>query len=266
MFRTLRWYTRLYFLIGAQYIKARMQYRADFIISSIGMLFTNIVSIGVFWVLFHSISSLNGWNYNEILFMYGFYLLSVSVAQIFFDHIWQLRFHIIEGTFIKYYFRPLNMMFYYMSEMIDIKGFTQVAIGIFTLAYASAQLNLTWTFPRILLLLFSLSGASLVVTSILIIASCTTFWVYGSYPILELAFKLRAYSQYPITIFDGFFRFLFTYIIPIGFVAFYPSQLFLRPDEASWIVYMSPLVGIGAFALAYAVWTWGVNSYTGTGS
>jgi hypothetical protein len=59
----------------------------------------------------------------------------------------RLRYHLAEGTFIKYYFRPLNMMFYYMSEMVDIKGFTQVALGIALMIYASSRLGLAWT-PR----------------------------------------------------------------------------------------------------------------------
>ena len=44
---------------------------------------------------------------------------------------------------------------------------------------------------------------------------------------------------------SGAFRVAFTYVIPIGFVAFYPSQLFLRPEEVSHIIYFSPIVGIG---------------------
>jgi ABC-2 type transport system permease protein len=69
-----------------------------------------------------------------------------------------------------------------------------------------------------------------------------------------------------MTIFDGAFRFTFTYIIPIGFVAFYPSQLFLRPEEVSPLIYFSPIIGLGLFAITYWIWTKGVNSYTGTGS
>jgi len=65
---------------------------------------------------------------------------------------------------------------------------------------------------------------------------------------------------------SGAFRFAFTYIIPIGFVAFYPSQLFLRPEDVSSLVYFSPVIGIGLFALTYWIWTKGVSSYTGTGS
>jgi ABC-2 type transport system permease protein len=172
----------------------------------------------------------------------------------------------MDGTFIKYYFRPLNMMFYYMSEMVDLKGIAQVGVGIAVLAYASDKLELVWTVHRILLLLISLLSASLVVISLLLIAACAAFWTMQSFSILALAFRLREFSQYPTTIFDGFFRFLFTYIIPIGFVAFYPSQLLLRPQEASWVVFASPIVGIVFFILAYKVWKIGVNGYTGTGS
>lgn len=266
MFERLAYYARLYVLLEAQYIKARMNYRVDFIVSSVGMIFSNIASLIVFWVIFRSIPRLAGWSFEEILFIYGFYLLAVSPAQIFFDHIWQLRNHVMEGTFIKYYFRPLNMMFYYMSEMVDLKGFAQVAAGAAVIVYASDKLELVWTAGRMALMVISLVSASLVVISILVIASCFAFWAMQSFAVLALAFRLREFSQYPTTIFDGFFRFLFTYIVPIGFVAFYPSQLLLRPQDASWLVYVSPIVGIALFALAYRVWTAGVDSYTGTGS
>jgi ABC-2 type transport system permease protein len=62
------------------------------------------------------------------------------------------------------------------------------------------------------------------------------------------------------------FRFAFTYIIPIGFVAFYPYQLFLRLEDVSSLIYFSPIIGIGLFALTYWIWTKGVNSYTRMGS
>jgi ABC-2 type transport system permease protein len=52
----------------------------------------------------------------------------------------------------------------------------------------------------------------------------------------------------------------------MGFIAFYPAQVFLRPGEIPLLTYFSPLVGIGAFVLAYWVWTKGVNRYAGTGT
>jgi ABC-2 type transport system permease protein len=219
--RTLVRYFRLYFIIEAQYIKARMQYRADFIISSIGMFFTSLASLAVFWVLFNSITTLAGWTLMEMVFIYAFYMIAISPMQILFDQFWNLRYDLQQGTFLKFYFRPLNMMFYYISERFDL---------------------------------------------IVVLASCAAFWVLNSFAVLNLAWKLREFAPYPINIFDGAFRFTFTFLLPIGFVAFYPSQLFLRPQEVPLLVYFSPLVGIALFALTYWVWKKGVNQYTGTGS
>ena len=264
--RTIGEYIRLYFLIEALYIKGRMQYRLDFIISSIGMFVSSLATLGIFWVIFDNVPNIAGWTLMEMVFIYAFYMIAISPMQILFDHAWQLRFHVQQGSFIKYYFRPLNMMFYYMSEMFDIKGLTQLAAGIILLVYSSIQLNIDWTVPRFALLLMTAFSAALVQISIIVAASCATFWVMDSYPVLGLAWKLREFSPYPMTIFDGAFRFTFTYLIPIGFVAFYPSQLFLRPEEVSPLIYFSPIIGIGLFAITYWIWTKGVNSYTGTGA
>ena len=264
--RTLGEYLRLYFLIEALYIKGRMQYRLDFIISSIGMFVSSVATLGIFWVIFDNVPNIAGWTLMEMVFIYAFYMIAISPMQILFDHAWQLRFHVQQGSFIKYYFRPLNMMFYYMSEMFDIKGLTQLAAGIILLIYASIQLNIDWTLARLALLVMTVFSAALVQISIIVAASCATFWVMDSYPVLGLAWKLREFSPYPMTIFDGAFRFTFTYLIPIGFVAFYPSQLFLRPEEVSPLIYFSPIIGMGLFAITYWIWTKGVNSYTGTGA
>ena len=264
--RTLGEYIRLYFMIEALYIKGRMQYRVDFIISSIGMFVSSLATLGIFWVIFDNVPDIAGWTLMEMVFIYAFYMIAISPMQILFDHAWQLRFHVQQGSFIKYYFRPLNMMFYYMSEMFDIKGLTQLAAGIILLVYASIQLNINWSLARFALLLITVFSAALVQISIIVAASCATFWVMDSYPVLGLAWKLREFSPYPMTIFDGAFRFTFTYLIPIGFVAFYPSQLFLRPEEVSPLIYFSPIIGMGLFAITYWIWTKGVNSYTGTGA
>jgi ABC-2 type transport system permease protein len=264
--RTLARYLRLYVLIETQYIKSRLQYRADFFISTVGMLFTSIATIFVFRVLFDTIPNLAGWSFEEILFIYAFYLLSIVPLQLFFDHVWQLRYHVIEGTFIKYYLRPMNMMFYYMSDMFDLKGLTQLALGIAALAYSSGKLGLVWTVPKVLLLLGALVSSSLVAISLLVIAACSAFWITNSFPVVDLALKLRDFSQYPTTIFDGLFRFMFTYMIPIGFVAFYPAHLFLRPGEATHLAYLAPVIGVGFFGLAYFIWSKGVARWGGTGS
>lgn len=264
--KTLLYYVRLYILIISQYIKARMQYRADFFISSIGIMFESSCGIFSLWIIFRSISKLVGWNYNELIFIYAFSLLAVTPAQLFFDQTWNLGYHLREGTFIKYYFKPLNMMFYYMSDTFNIKAWGYFALGIGAFIYASSKLGIIWTFPKFFLLLTLLFSSSLIMISLMIMASSIGFWTQESFSVLFFVFKFGEYSRYPLTIFNSFFKLFFTYIIPIGFVAFYPCKFFLRPLEINALVWFSPLAGILLFFLAYTAWKKGVNSWTGTGS
>ncbi len=259
-------YIRLYFLIEVQYIKSRMQYRADFIISSVGMFFSSLATLAVFVVLFDSIPNLAGWSLMEMVFIYAFYMLATSPMQILFDATWTLRDKVQTGEFIKYYFRPLNIMFYFMSERFDIKGLTQLVLAIILLAYSSVQMGLDWSVGKVLALGIAVFSASLVLIAIAVIAGSAAFWIVNSFPVLALAWKVREFAPYPMTIFDGIFRFAFTFILPIGFIAFYPAQFFLRPAEISPVVYLTPVVGVALFALMYKVWELGVNSYSGTGS
>jgi ABC-2 type transport system permease protein len=263
---TLGDYIRLYFLIEAQYIKSQMQYRADFLISSVGMFFSSLATLAVFVLLFNSIPRLAGWSLMEMVFIYAFYMIAISPMQILFDAIWWIRYKVQSGEFIKYYFRPMNIMFYYMSERVDIKGFTQFALGIGLMAYSSVRLGLVWSPGKALALLVALVSASLVLIAIAVMAGSSAFWLVNSYPVLALAWKVREFAPYPMSIFDGIFRFAFTFILPIGFIAFYPAQFFLRPAEISPVVYLTPVVGVALFALMYKVWELGVNSYSGTGS
>src|SRR5258708_13289455 len=104
----------------------------------------------------------------------------------------------------------------------------------------------------VLLPLMLLSSA-LVMISMLIIAACSAFWVINSLPVMMLAFKLREFAPYPMTLFNQLFRIGFTFVIPLGFVAYYPAQLFLRPNDLSLLAYLAPLVATVAFILSYQV-------------
>jgi ABC-2 type transport system permease protein len=253
-------------MIEAQYIKAQMQYRADFFISSIGMFFSSLATLSIFLVLFNTIPNLAGWSLMEMVFIYAFYMIAISPMQILFDNIWWIRMHVQSGTFVKYYFRPLNMLFYYMSERFDLKGLTQLAAGVILLIYSSIQLGLEWNALKILVLVVAFFSASLVLIALTVMAGCSAFWLINSYPVLALAWRLREFAPYPVNIFDGIFRFAFTFLVPIGFIAFYPAQFFLRPEDISPVFFLTPVIGILLFLVMYRVWILGVNSYTGTGS
>ena len=262
----LRFYLRIYGKILAQDLKSKMSYRADFIISTIGMICTNIAGFISFWILFSRFPSINGWGYYEILFLYGFSLVSLTPVQCFFDNNWSLRQYVYSGDFIKYCFRPINLFFYFQSEVFDVKGLGQLAFGLGTLIFAWVKLGLGFSVLMILKMIVFLLTASLIMIALQNAAAATCFWIQNSFYVLDLVMRFKDYAKYPITIFNSVFRFIFTFVIPIAFIAYYPSLVILRPDAVPVLSWISPVIGLVFFWLSYRFWMFGALKYSGTGS
>lgn len=259
-------YLKIYLKIITQDMKSKMSYRADFIISTLGMIFTNIAGFISFYLMFTKFPSINGWTYYEMLFLYGFSLIAITPTQCLLDNNWSLRIYVYEGDFIKYCFRPINLFFYYISEVFDIKGLGQLFFGIATVAYSWSKLGLAVTPLIIFKLILALIGASLFMMALQNTAAATCFWMKNSFFILDLSLKLKDFAKYPVTIFDSIFRFIFTFILPVAFMAYYPSLQFLRPENPSVLTFLSPIIGAIYFYISYRIWMKGASKYDGSGS
>jgi ABC-2 type transport system permease protein len=263
---TLARYARLYFLITAQYVKARLEYRTDFIISSFGILFQNGASFLTMLVLFRSIPALEGWSHDQLVFLYAFSVLAVTPAQLFFDHFWSLRNELQQGSFIKYYFRPLNSQFAFIADVVDLKGFAQLAFSLFLLVWSSLRIGFPWSPQAVGTLVLYFLGSSAAFAGVLMLASSSAFWITNSFAVISFFFRFRDYARWPVTIFDGALRLVFSTFIPLGFIATYPVQGLIAPATAGWVPWLTPLVGAAFFGASILVWNKGTRSWSGTGS
>lgn len=264
--RGIKFYLDIYKKILVQDLKSKMSYRADFVISNIGMIVSNLVGFVTFYILFHNFPSINGWTMYEMLFLYGFSLVALTPVQCFFDNNWNLRYAVKTGDFIKYCFRPINIFFYYISEVFDVKGLGQLAFGLGTLAYAWSHLAIPVTVATIAQTVLFLIAASLFMIAIMNFAAATCFWIQNSGYIMVIMFRFKDFAKYPASIFNSFFKIIFTFVIPIAFIAYYPSLVVLRPASVPLLSWLSPLIGLIFFYLSYRFWLLGARKYDGTGS
>jgi ABC-2 type transport system permease protein len=73
------------------------------------------------------------------------------------------------------------------------------------------------------------------------------------------------FIDYPLDIYNPIIVFILTFIIPLGFINYYPAQLFLGKGLVL-AAYLAPLVGIIMFIVSYSLWKYGIKNYTSTGS
>ena len=72
-------------------------------------------------------------------------------------------------------------------------------------------------------------------------------------------------AQYPIGIFKKGFVFVFTYIIPYGFVNYYPLLFILGKETNKWYI-LSPLITILYLIPSILIFYKGIKRYSSVGS
>jgi ABC-2 type transport system permease protein len=257
---------KLYLKLCGKYIQARMQYKADFLISTATMLAGNAATVLSAYIVFQTIPRLAGWSYPQVIFIFAFAILAQSPVQILFDHLWQLRNHVNQGTFLKYYFKPIPSLVYYISEMVDLKGFGSLAFGTAALIWATLDLRLEWTLEQWLLFPVMLLSSGVIFTALMTIAASAAFWVKDSFSIMAFVSNFRDHARYPLGIYDTVIQFVFTWVVPIGFIAYYPARFFLTGGPVDVTAWGAPLLAAISALIALWVWNRGVRHWGGTGS
>jgi ABC-2 type transport system permease protein len=79
-------YLNLYWLFLIQRLKVLMEYRANFILGASSTIVWQASSIAAVWVVMQKVPSLNGWNYDEVLLVYGLITLAKSINHMFADN------------------------------------------------------------------------------------------------------------------------------------------------------------------------------------
>ena len=115
-----------------------------------------------------------------------------------------------------------------------------------------------------------LSGAA-IYTGLVVIGATVCFWTIRTPEVINVFTVGGAEaSSYPLSIYSGWIRGIFLFVIPIAF-ANYPAALLLlaRADPLGlpgWSAWLAPLAAALFCAAALAFWRVGVSKYQGAGS
>jgi ABC-2 type transport system permease protein len=108
------------------------------------------------------------------------------------------------------------------------------------------------------------SGA-LVLYSVWILVVSAAFWVVRLDNLTYLFNALLDFARWPISIFKGAFRVVFTFVIPLALMTTYPAEALLGRIEARTAALS--IAGALGFALASRLlWTRAIGRYTSASS
>lgn len=266
--KTLKRYLRLYRVFIAQFFKLIMQSKADFFIGLLGFFFTQITGIAFLYLVFRQVPVLADWTLDQLIFIYGFAQIPRGIDHLLTDNIWLVAWRlIVNGKFDRYMLRPMNLFLQVIFENLQPDALGELLVGTILIVLSLTKGIVIVDAAHILLFVVSIFAGALIYTAIKLLFASFAFWMKVSGPVLYTAYQLADFAKYPTEIYAKGVRFIITWIIPFGFVAYLPASYFLKPDvSALSTVGVECLLAAVFFTVAYLVFMWGTKVYESAGN
>lgn len=215
--------------------------------------------------------NINGWDYGQLAFLYGLAVISHAFSMIFFVQGWFMGWFVIEGDFDRYLTRPLSVPYQFFFTNINVWGLTDLVPGIIVFAYGCIKINFHFTLWNVILIILMLAGATLIRGGVYILLGTTSFYTRSTTdfgPFCQEIFDKT--TMYPLSMYPEALQFLLTYIIPIGWVSFYPAAGLLNLEDkilqAAPTAFMTFLIGVITIAISMNVFRIGLKRYESAGN
>lgn len=259
-------------VIGYHYVlqalKMRLEYRFDFIVECVAALLQQAAGLLMLEFLFQKFSSMKGWTREDVFFIYGFSLIPMALFEAFAMSFYMFSDkYIVGGELDRVLLRPLSSLFQLLMEGFDFEFIANLTLGLAILTYAWHHVGPPVTVGLLLQLALGVFGAFGVLFGVFLSLTALSFWSQDRTTFVPPIYNLLNFARYPLDIYKPFIRILLTYVVPFGFVAFYPSATFLAKGEAFRDFSVAvPLVGILMTGIGCYLWRLGVRHYSGAGS
>lgn len=263
----MRKYFKLYNKFLQQYIKSLMEYRIDFVFGLIGFILVQLAGVIFIKLIFSAIPSLSGWDFYQILFIYGLAQIPRGIDHVFTDYLWLFSWKTIaKGEFDRYLLRPLNPLLQVISESFQPDGFGEIIIGIALFIISASKLGITFTFSKVITLLVVIFFATLIYTAVKLVTCSIAFWVKFSQAHMFMAYQVSNFAKYPIGIYPSGIKIILTCLIPFAFTGYYPGAYFLGKETFGMGIILTIGVSIIGILIAYFVWLRGIKVYESAGN
>ncbi len=246
-------------------LKEILIYRIDCIVGIFSQLIVQLVSLVFMFVVFQNTENIAGWNFQQILLLFGITRISIGISGYCFDGLYDIGpKYIKSGEFDKILLRPVHPLISIIGNSREFVSIADFILGLVLTIVMLVQLAIPVTILLIIkILFFSIVGA-LIIGAINTIFSISSFWTYRSNEVIWSFYRMYTFTEYPITIYNKFIRILITIILPFAFVAYYPTMAYLGLN--TYIIYLSPVVAVVLWFVAVKLWNLALNKYRSTGN
>ena len=263
----LRTILSVYGSLFAQMLKVRLAYKGDFLADLFATVLGGVSSLLFVVLLFLRTEELGGWTREEVLFLYGLSMVSYGmfgcVSWNLFDFGDR---YIIEGRFDRVLLRPMATYPQILFDSFRLPALGECVVGAGVVVWTAARMEWMPSALDVLALVVTVLGGAVIFLSVFSVLAALAFHFEDRIGIAPPIFNMITFGRYPQTIFPYALRFVLRWIVPFGFVAYYPAEALLGRVGGAGLALVAPVVALAFASFAAAAWRIGVRRYESTGS
>jgi ABC-2 type transport system permease protein len=243
-----------------------LQYRVEFLVEGALALFWTAWSLVPLLVVFGRREAVAGWTFEEALVVMGWFTLMKGVLEGAVNpSLTTVVEHIRKGTLDFVLLKPADAQFLVSTAKFEPWRVVDVLGGLAIFGVAFHRMGRVPAPGGVALAAVLLGAATVILYSLWILVVSAAFFVVKVDNLSFLFSSIFDAARWPITVFRGAWRLVFTFVVPLALMTTYPALALLgRLDGRTALL---ACAGAAAFALfARAVWTRSVGHYTSASS
>lgn len=195
-----------------------------------------------------------GWNFNEMLLMYGEVIIAIGIVEVFFFGLREIPRLIESQELDTFILQPKNLILNIALSKGDMSSIGEIFAGIILIYYSGYLISS----PGLIVLVASMG--ILFMFALFLYLGCIAFYMKDSHDFVrELTLNAIIMATQPNAAYSGAIKMLTFTLVPVAFISFFPIE-YLRTSKLEYL--MLTFIGtLGFFAIAWGLFYRGLRAY-----
>ncbi|HVP61207.1 MAG TPA: ABC-2 family transporter protein [Myxococcaceae bacterium] len=243
-----------------------LQYRADFVLDGVVSLFWTLTALVPLFTVFHLRQTVAGWTFEEALVVTGWFTLLEAILEGAINpSLTAVVEHIRKGTLDFVLLKPADAQFLVSTARFEPWRSTNVVTALVLWTVAFVRMGRLPSLPGSLSAILLLVTATSLLYSLWILTVSAAFYVVKIDNLTNLFNSIFDAARWPVQVFRGVMRWVFTFIVPLALMTTFPAEAMLGRLPLPALA--GSVVGAGVFGwLSRRVWLLSIARYTSASS
>jgi len=225
-------YLQIYWIMMRNSLIREMSFKANFILWMFVELLWFVGQIVFIQVMFSYVNTIGDWSKWEVVLLVGTHQLIGQIFQAFFYvNIANLPELVRTGKLDFMLLLPVDSQFAVSTRQFGMDNIVNALVGVGIVIFALVKLSVVPGVAQILLYLVAIALGVAIHYSIMFFLATISFWIVRAQGLIYGYFNLFNIARYPDVVFGGWFKLVFSWIIPVIIVANVPARILMRSLE-----------------------------------